>query len=110
MEVLVQARRMLASWLFCYDLCKGLKIISTSILGAHASDFGGTHLHSLFCWTPQKHASTPFRTASSALLKIARKPISRHIILSLDALFIDEIGTLSNQNFWYFGHHVSKGL
>ena len=82
-----------------YALCKGLKIISTSILGARASDLGGTHLHSLFCWTPQKHASTPFRTASSALLKIARKPISRHIILSLDALFIDEIGTLSNQQF-----------
>ncbi len=43
--------------------------------------------------------STPFQTASSALLKIARKPISWHIILSLDALFIDEIGTLSNQRF-----------
>jgi hypothetical protein len=82
-----------------YALCIELKIISTSILGARTSHLGGTHLHSLFCWTPQKHASTPFQTASSALLKIVRKPIFWHIILSLDAMFIDEIGTLSHQQF-----------
>jgi hypothetical protein len=40
-----------------YALCNGMKIISTSILGIRASDLGGTHLHSLFCWTPQKHES-----------------------------------------------------
>ncbi len=80
-----------------YALCKGLKIISTSILGARASDLGGTHLHSLFCWTPQKHVSTPFRTASSALLKIARKPISWHIILSLDAPFIEDVDALKDE-------------
>jgi len=33
----------------------------------------------------------------SALSRIQRNPQSRHIILSLDALFIDEVGTLSNQ-------------
>jgi len=80
-----------------YALCNGMKIISTSILGIRASDLGGTHLHSLFCWTPQKHESTPYKTALSALQRILRKPLQRHILLALDALFIDEIGTLSNK-------------
>ena len=84
--------------------------LSSSILGAHAFDLGGTHFHSLFCWTPQKHVSTPFRTDSLALLKIARKPISQHIILSLDALFINEIGTLSNQQFGTLGIMFRKAL
>ena len=80
-----------------YALSKGLNIISTSILGVRASYLGGTHLHSLFCWTPQNRVSTPHKTAMSALSRIQRNPQSRHIILSLDALFIDEVGTLSNQ-------------
>ncbi len=80
-----------------YAICSGMKIISTSILGIRASDLGGTHLHSLFCWTPQKHESTPSKTALSALNRILRKPLLRHTILALDALFIDEIGTLSNK-------------
>ena len=80
-----------------YAICNGMKIISTSILGIRAFDLGGTHLHSLFCWTPQKHESTPYKTALSALQRILRKPLLRHIILALDALFIDEVGTLSNE-------------
>jgi hypothetical protein len=78
-------------------LSKGLNIISTSILGVHASYLGNTHLHSLFCWTPQKHKSTPFRAAISALIRIMGKPLYCHIPLALDILFIDEIGILSNQ-------------
>jgi hypothetical protein len=74
-----------------------MKIISTSILGIRASDHGGTHLHSLFCWTPQKHELTPYKTALLALNRILRKPLLRHIILALDALFIDKIGILSNK-------------
>jgi hypothetical protein len=42
-----------------FAICNGMKIISTSLLGIHASNLGGTHLHSLFCWTPQKHELTP---------------------------------------------------
>jgi hypothetical protein len=80
-----------------YAICSGMKIISTSILGIHASNLGGTHLHSLFCWTPQTHESTPYKTALLAPNRILRKPLLRHIILALDALFIDEIGTLSNK-------------
>ncbi len=80
-----------------YAICSGMKIISTSILGIRAPNLGGTHLHSLFCWTPQKHESTPYKTALSALNRILRKPLLHHIILALDALFIDEIGTLSNK-------------
>ncbi len=71
--------------------------ISTSLLGIRASDLSGTHLHSLFCWTPQKHKSTPYKTALSALNRIMRKHLLHHIILALNALFIDELGTLSNQ-------------
>jgi hypothetical protein len=41
--------------------------------------------------------STPHKTAMSALSRIQRNPQLRQIILSLDALFIDEVGTLSNQ-------------
>jgi hypothetical protein len=80
-----------------YAICSGMKIISTSILGIRASDLGGTHLHSLFCWTPQKHESTPYKTALLALHRILRKPLQRHIILALNALLIDKIGTLSNK-------------
>ena len=36
-----------------HALSKGLNIISTSILSVRASYLGDTHLHSLFCWTPQ---------------------------------------------------------
>ena len=78
-----------------YALSKGLKIISTSILGVRASYLGGTHLHSLFCWTPQNQESAAYKTALSALKRITRKALHRHIILALDVLFIDEIGTLS---------------
>jgi hypothetical protein len=42
--------------IFC-ALLKVLKIISSSILGVHASSLGGTHLHSLFCWKPQRYKS-----------------------------------------------------
>ncbi len=80
-----------------YAICSGMKIISTSILGIRASNHGGTHLQSLFCWTPQKHESTPYKSALLALNRILRKPLLRHIILALDALFIDKIGTLSNK-------------
>ena len=68
-----------------YAISKGLNIISTSILGVRASYLGGTHLHSLFSWTPQNRVSTPNKTAMSALSRIQRNPQSRHIILSLDA-------------------------
>jgi hypothetical protein len=80
-----------------YAKCSGMKIISTSILGIRASDLGGIHLRSLFCWTPQKHKLTPDKTALLALNRILRKPLLHHIILALDALFIDKIGTLSNK-------------
>jgi hypothetical protein len=80
-----------------YAICSGMKIISTSILGIHASDLGGTHLHSQFCWTPQKHESTPYKTALLALNRTLSKPLLHHIILALDALFIDKIGILSNK-------------
>jgi hypothetical protein len=80
-----------------YSICCGMKIISTSILGIRASNLGGTHLHSLFCWTPQKHESTPYKTALLALTRILRKPLLCRIILALNALFIDKIGTLSNK-------------
>ena len=80
-----------------YTICNCMKIISTSILGIRASDLGGTHLLSLFCWTPLKHESTPYKTAQLSLQRILRKPLQRHIILTLDALFIDEVGTLSNK-------------
>jgi hypothetical protein len=50
-----------------YALSKGLKIISSSILGVRAYSLDGTHLHSLFCWKPQRYKSRPFRTAVSAL-------------------------------------------
>ncbi len=81
-----------------YALSKGLKIISSSILGVHASFFSGTHLNSILCWKPQKHKSMPFRSAFSALERIQRKPLLRHILLALDVLFIDDIGILSNQH------------
>ncbi len=87
----------LAKLAILYALSKGLKIISSSILGKCASFLGSTHLHSLFCWKPQKHKSAPFRTAVSALDRIQRKPLLHHILLALDFLFINEIGRLSNQ-------------
>ncbi len=80
-----------------YAICSGMKIISTSILGIRASDLGGTHLYSLFCWTPQNHESTPYKTSLSALHRILRKPLQCHIILAPNTLFIDMIGTLSNK-------------
>jgi hypothetical protein len=86
-----------------YAICNGMKIISTSLLGICASNLGGPHLHSLFCWTPQKHKSTLYKTALLALNRIMRKPLLCHIILALDALFIDKLGTLSNQQLAVLG-------
>jgi hypothetical protein len=80
-----------------YAICNGMKIISTSLLGIRASNLGDTHLHSLFCWTPQKHKSTPYTLALLAINRIMKKPLLPHINLALDALFIDKLRTLSNQ-------------
>ncbi len=83
----------IAKLAFLHTSSKSLKIMSTSILGVHSSFLSVTQLDSFFCLTPQKHKSKPYRISILALAG----PLLHHILLALDVLFIDKIGTLSNQ-------------
>ena len=75
-----------------------MNIITTSLLGVRANALGGIHLHQLFCLpVDDKLQLSPFKCAEIALEKIRRKLNSLHILLTMDVLFIDELGQKSAQ-------------
>ena len=80
-----------------YALSKGLRLISTCLMGSRANAIGGIHLHPLICIAIQGKNTKiyPYRVAELAMQKITRKKIKHHAILTVDVLFIDEVGQLS---------------
>ena len=75
-----------------------MNILTTSLLGVRANALGGIHLHKLFglpC--NDKLQLSPFKSAAKALEKIRRKINLLHILLTMDVLFIDELGQKSAQ-------------
>ena len=79
-----------------YALSLGLNTITTSLMGVCVNALGGKHIHKLFLIsTDDNLASSPFKCAETALLKIRRNTKILHTLLTLDVLFIDEIHRLS---------------
>ena len=76
-------------------ISRGLRIIPTSIVAHRATAMGGIHLHRLLHWTKGNSGCSPYRIAEIAMQKLMRDPLHKQILLTLDALYIDEIGTLS---------------
>ncbi len=97
MEVLVQARHMLPSWLFCLLYAMVWRsYLLLFLVSMHPI------LVALICtvYSAGHHRNTSWhrkKTALLALNRIMRKPLLHHIILALNALFIDKLWTLSNQ-------------
>ncbi len=80
-----------------YSLSKGLRTLSSCLLGARANAIGGIHLHVLFCLQVQNKNATiyPYRMAELSLQKIMRKKLYHHALLTVDVLFLDELGQIS---------------
>ena len=78
-------------------MSKGLRTVSTCLMGARANAIGGIHAHILFSLqTQNKNAPIyPYRAAELAMQKIMRKKLYHHAILTIDALFLDEAGQIS---------------
>ena len=74
---------------------RGLRIIPTSIVAHIATVMGGIHLHRLLHWTKSNSGCSPYRIAEIAVQKLMRDPLRKQILLTLGALYIDKIGTLS---------------
>ena len=74
---------------------RGLRIIPTSIVAHRAVAMGGIHLHRLLQWNKDNAGYSPYRIAVIAMRKLMRDPLLKQILLSLDALYVDEIGTLA---------------
>ena len=65
-------------------------------MGVRANSLGGKHLHKLFMLpSDNSMSSSPFRCAEYALRRIKQKTAHLHILLTLDALFIDELSQIS---------------
>ena len=81
-----------------YVLSQGMNIIATSLMGVRANALGGIHLHKLFGLPHKMNAnSSPINCAKASIEKIKRNPILLFLILTLDALFIDELAQKSAQ-------------
>ena len=67
-------------------------------MGIRAKSLGGINLHKLFHLTTDDSITfSPFRCAEVALQKIKRDTKIEHVILSMDMIFIDEVGQVSAQ-------------
>ena len=86
-----------------------MNILTTSLLGVRENALGGIHLHKLFglpC--DDKIQLSPFKIAEKALVKIRRKLNILHILLTMDVLFIDELGQKSAQQIATIGIIMRK--
>ena len=72
----------------------GLRIILTSIVVHRAVAMGDIHLHRLLHWNRDNVGCSPYCIAEIAMQKLRMDPLRKQVLLSLDALYIDEIGAL----------------
>ena len=77
-----------------FALSQGLNIKSTAIMAARADQVGGVNLHQLFCFTKTQRHNSPFRNAEQAMERLKKDLVKKYIVMSLDILFIDELGTV----------------
>ena len=80
-----------------YYSTNGRLIVPCAILAERAMTIGGEHFHRLFHFPVTM--ATAQRLAELAVIAILRRPESVELLLSLDALALDESGTLSSTLF-----------
>ena len=74
---------------------KGLRVMTTALMGVRANALGGVHMHRLFGMSTR--SGNPYRLAELALDKLNRKNQLKylHVLLTMDVLIVDECGQLS---------------
>ena len=77
-----------------YALARGLFCFVTSLASRRASQFGGEHIHRIFCLPTVVNAS-PVTIAEQALQKLDRKNEKKCILLAIEVLFVEEISLIS---------------
>lgn len=80
-----------------YAMCKGLRVMTTSIMAARSNSLGGIHLHMLSSQRAGNPNRSPHSMALECLDNLNRKSNlkMRHILLTVDVLIIDEAGQWS---------------
>ena len=66
-------------------------------MGVKAIFFGGIHLHKLFCLPNSNNNMSVFQSARYGIQQIQISTTKYHAILTIDVLFIDEMGQVSAQ-------------
>ena len=77
-----------------YFVSNGLLTVSTSVLAERSIELGGEHLHKLF-HLPVASA-TAQRLAELSVINILRRPSTLELLLAIDAIALDECGTISS--------------
>ena len=77
-----------------YALSKGLFCLVTSLASRRAMQFGGEHIHKLFCLPPSSTGS-PIKMAEQALVKLDHRNEKKMLLLALEVLFVEEISLIS---------------
>ena len=77
-----------------YALSKGLFCLVTSLASRRAMQFGGEHIHKLFCLPPSSTGS-PIKMAEQALVKLDHRNDKKMLLLALEVLFVEEISLIS---------------
>ena len=83
--------------LYCslHALSKGLVVLPTALLAKRAIQLGGKHWHKMFHIPTDRNLSI-HRRAELAIISILRDAKTLHLLLTLDILICDEIGTYGN--------------
>ena len=75
-------------------LSKGLFCLVTSLAARSSMQFGGEHIHKLFC-LPTVNNGSPSRMAEQALSKLDDKNVKKMLLLAVEVLFVEEISLIS---------------
>ena len=79
-----------------HAISRGLNVITSSQMARRSIQLGGKHIAYLFGLPIEKNLS-PHRRAELAITKLLRDTKKMNFVLSLDILFIDEMGQLSSE-------------
>lgn len=79
-----------------YAMSKGLRVMTSAIMGTRATLLGGIHLHKLLGWST-KTSCNVHRLVELAIDKLRRKNQASFLqtLLTVDVLFIDESGQMA---------------
>jgi len=76
-------------------MARGLNVMTTALMSERAQLLGGIHLHKVFN-LPVREGTTVQRLAELALHSIYGNPELTALLLTLDVLFVDELGQMSS--------------